>query len=386
MPELMDCPKCQAMLRLPDHATVIRCPKCKLLLEIAEQDEAPAPLPSDSVAPAPQLAGLPKKRIIRPAVVDEEAEARAEEQRQKRAEVERNRQMRKELDAMDRTEDAADNRYEEIIEECRWGRISLKLLMVASYCYAAGIGLIYLGVFPLLLDIALSPVVLVAYVCTGVGNLTLLAAFGCSFKAMKETSFAAGMGLGATVIQIIAMAGGLGTTAVALTQLGQTNYNFGDGYTQFETLAYVEAPATTFSAIADVPSRLITAASIPVFPVIAAIFEFCRLILMTQLVQRYAELAKHERTSAEPSKVVSGLFWVILLTALFRMAIALGFDRQAPRETAWYIGMIAHGLLTTIQFGLLGFQYVKLSQTCRDVDEFLNAERVASKHDRLDAV
>ena len=399
MSDLMNCPSCSATLRLPENAVIIRCPKCKLLLEVAdetaEQDPLPqAPLPMPPVAttkviakPAQKPVAKPaRQRTIRPAVVDEEAEARADAEDKAEAAADHKEQMLREIDDMDRAKDREDDRYEEIKDECHWGRNSLFLLMLGTYCYAGGMVFVLIGLLPLLMDFTITPAIIFGYVGAGVGSLAYLTGFGIAFRGPKQGYFTAGMGIAATVLMMIFLGAGVGYTGIAITKLGTTNFNFGDGYSQFETLAYVQAPGSAFSPVSDIPSRLLTQMPIAWFALLAGIFEFCRLIFVAQLTQRYAELAKAERTSAEPAKVISNLFWVVLLIAMFRVAVAIGFDRQPPKESAWWIGQIGHGLLTILCFGLIALQLVKLGQAIRDTGDFFYAERVASKADRLDVV
>ncbi len=386
MSDLMNCPSCSATLRLPENAAVIRCPKCKLLLEVADESGEEAALPPTPVPAAKAIAKPAKKRNIKAAVVDEEAEAQAEVDAKTKAEAERKKQVSRELDEMDRAKDKEDDRYEEIKEECHWGRNALFLLMLGTYCYAGGMVFVLIGLLPLLMDFTVTPAIILGYVAAGVGTLAYLAGFGIAFRGPKQGFFTAGMGIAATILMMVFLGAGFGSTGVAITKLGSTNYNFADGYTQFETLAYVQAPGTAFAPLSDVPSRLLTAMPILYFALLAGIFEFCRLIFVSQLTQRYAELAKAERTSAEPAKVVSSLFWVVLLVAMFRVAVAFGFDRQPPKESAWWIGQIGHGLLTIILFGMIALQLIKLGQAIRDTTDFFYAERVASKADRLDVV
>jgi LSD1 subclass zinc finger protein len=394
--DLMNCPSCSATLRLPEHAKVIRCPKCKLLLEVADETAEQEPLPppppvatsTKAIAkPIPKPIAQPaKKRVMRAAVVDEEAEAKAEVEAKAVEEAERKEQIRQELDEMDREKDKEDDRYEEIKDECHWGRNVLFLMMLGTYFYAGGMVFVLMGLLPLLMDVAIQAPIVLGYVGAGMGTLAYLAAFGIAFRGPKQGWFTAGLGIVASVLMMIFLGASLGETAEAIAKLGTGAFNFNDGYTNFKFLGSVQAPGTAFVPVADTPSRLLTQVMPAWFALLAGIFEFCRLIFVTQLTQRYAELAKAERTAAEPAKVISSLFWVVLLIAMFRVAAAFGFDRQPPKETAWWIGQIMHILLMILCFGMIALQLLKLAQTIRDTGDFFYAERVASKADRLDVV
>jgi len=384
------------MLRLPPQAATIRCPKCKTMLEIAEEElpfvevevlpDAKPQIAKPAAAPAKPAT---RKNVLRPALVDERAEAEEAAERQRSKEAERKREIRRELQKMDDAKADEDDEYEEVKRLCRHGRNSLMLLTYGLYAYGGGILLVFLGVMPaFLFGFVVLPAILLGYVAAGLGTLLLMGGFGAAFLGPREGFFVAGAGLGASVLQIaFTMVGLIALVAGIIEKLGNGATGF-DGYNSQTELYFVLGFCSNFFLLADAPARFVSGnfEFLPFFALAAAVFEFARFAFITMLVQRYGELAKYDRTASQAASVTMKIFWMLLLTAMFRIAVTFTFDWIPSRDPAWWIGQAIHLLLLLIMLGVLGFQLVRLGQIAQETSELLYADRVASKFDNVDAV
>ena len=151
--DLTPCPTCQAMLRIPPDATMIRCPNCTTVLAVEPEPPsapmaqvvAPPPLPfgrpaqarpaqATPVAPvAKYVSPPPSARMAKSAVRarlspvrDGDIKARAGESQEEAA---RRAMLLKNLKRFEARERRLAERYDELIVHCRRGRIAMHLLI-----------------------------------------------------------------------------------------------------------------------------------------------------------------------------------------------------------------------------------------------------------------
>lgn len=405
MSDLVTCPTCQSTLRLPPTAATVRCPKCKTLLQVIEDGvpAAPAapPLPFAGAArarPKPASATPAKptsasRKKNRPQLVDEVAEAEMASEAEARQMAERRKEVRRKIEALDEEEEDEAEKYEEIEEECRWGRLALIWLRFGMAGYAIGalcvffamLGFVAFTLMGTPWGAVMGPVALLGLALGGLAMLILMVAFGLALKGPKMPRHIAIFGLVVTGGQIIAVAATLGTAIAKVTNMDSDTGPAG-GFKSMDLAYYVLGMCTNLFLLADLPSRLTLGYSFPVIGVVAGVFEFARLVFVCQLTQTYGELAKNDRIAAESGKAISKIFWVLLLACLFRVAISLIFDTMPEKTGGWMTGQVLHGILFVTTFGFFGFRLLMLVQAIQETADLVIAERVASKHDRLDVV
>lgn len=389
MSDLVPCPTCGTTLRLPATAVTVRCPKCKTLLQVVDEAAPPVapPLPFAGAAkPKPAKPVAATRAANRPQVVDEAAE-------EARAAVERKRDMRRELREMDAEQEVADDRYEEVKEECGWGRMALGWLQYGMAGYAVGVLLVFFAMLGFVVFTSLGtplgtvmvPVALLGMALGTIATLVLMVGFGLALRGPKMPRHIAVFGLAAAGLQVLAVAATLGS-GIGRVQNLEADAGPTEGFAGADVAYYVLGLCTNLFLLADTPTRLALSYKFPVLGVVAGVFEFARLVFVCQLVQTYADLGKNDRASADAGKGISRVFWVLLLTCMFRFAISMGCDWFPQQDTMWLIGQVLHVLLFVAAFGFLGFRLLVQIQVIRDTAETLLADRVSSTATKLDVV
>lgn len=410
--DLVACPTCQSTLRLPADAATVRCPKCKTLLEVTTT-EVPAP----PAAPAKPLPFAPVKAKAktpaaqaqakaqtnskhRPELVDEELEAEQQKAKEAKEEAERKRLVRKEIEAMDAKEEEEEERYDEAKERCSWGRSSLQTLRWSLIGYIFSLVVGYMVLLPLVglawifnekdifgaFGMALPGFALLvsfgSLLGTGVG-------FALAIRGPKEAMHISIMGLVAVAAQLICMGGTVGNAMTAADRYVQTP-SAQNGYPGMEVAYVMLGTSTNLQVLTDSPTRLVMGRiygqyEVPWVNTVVGLFEFVRLLLLCQLVQRYAELGKSDKVADESPKTVNRIFFVLLTFALFRGATCVGFD-WFQDGTGWYIGQIIHLANFEICFLCIAVRLLTQFRVISDTEDVLIPDRVASKFDTFNEV
>ena len=414
MSDLVACPTCQTTLRLPPTAATVRCPKCQSLLEVSGP-EAPSPPPPAKplpFAPAPAKAKAKAKAkpatakpaagkgSHRPELVDEELEAEEAKAREAKAEAERKREVRKEIDRMDRAEDDELDHYEEVKEKCEWGRHSLQTLRwsLAGYVFSMVIG--YMVMLPLVglawvfdeKDIFGAGGGVLTGFSLGVSFLSLIGTgvgFGLAIRGPKEALHIAIMGLVAVAAQLICLGGTVVNAFTAPGEFANTPSALA-GYPGMKIAYEMLGTATNLQTLTDSPIRLVMGRiygqyDVPWVNAVCGLFEFVRLLLLCQLVQRYAELGKADRVADESPRTVNRVFFALLVFALFRAGTCVGFD-WFQDGAGWYIGQIIHLLNFEVCFLIIAVRLLTQFRAMDETADVLIADRVASKYDTFNEV
>lgn len=413
MSDLVACPTCQSMLRLPPTAATVRCPKCKTLLEVGAPEPAPSPPPPAKPLPfAPKPVAKAKARAKppaasagasgarRPELVDEELEAEQQKAKEAKEEAERKRQVLKEIDAMDRAEEDELDRYEEVREQCRWGRQSLQTLRWSLLGYIFSLLIGYMILMPLVgiawlfnekdifgaLGTALPGfslfVTFLSLIGTGVG-------FALAIRGPKEALHISIIGLVAVAAQLICLGGTVVNAFTAPAKFVEER-SILTGYPGMGIAYVMLGTATNLQTATDSPIRLTFGIiyggyDMPWLNVVCGIFEFTRLLLVCQLTQRYAELGKAERVAAESPTTVTRIFFTLLVFALFRGATCVGFD-WFQDGAGWYIGQLIHLANFWFCFLIIGVRLLTQFRVIDETSDALIPDRVASKFDTFNEV
>jgi hypothetical protein len=330
------------------------------------------------------------KRRIRPELVDEQAE---EKEKEALESVKRKREVRRILRKMDEEEAAEEERYEDIDEQCGWGRLALNWLRWGMGGYATSVLLVFFAmlgfvVFTMMgtpLGTVMAPMAFLGLALGALSTVVLMIGFGIALRGPTLPRHIAVFGLIASASQIITVAATIGT-AIGQIQKAEESFRVDDGWGGTDLPYYILGLCSNLFLLADAPTRLILNYPFPRIAILAAILEFARLVFVCQMVQTYAELGKNDRPAADAGKGISRVFWVVLLTCMFRFAIAMGFDWFPHQDAMWLIGQALHGLLFIVAFGFFGFRLLMIVQAAQDTVDTLIADRVASRAAKLDVV
>lgn len=421
MSDLVACPTCGSTLRLPPTAATVRCPKCKTLLEVSGPEASPSPPPATpkplpfAPAPVPPPAvpipvKKPKarakpvgKRKHRPDLVDEDLEAEQERVKEAKAEAERKRQVRDELDVMERKEEKEDDRYAEVDEECGWGRSALRTLRWSLLGYIGGMALGYVVLLPMVaIGWIFQDRQFLGSVGVALPGFALLVTFGSllgtavgfvlAIRGPQGTRHIPIIGLVVVALQLIVVCGNIPRAVTAAEEYAKTPETY-EGYPGMEIAYLLVGTTTNLQTVTDSPVRLAFSLryggyQVPWLNVVCGLFEFTRLVLLCMLVQRYAELAKSERTAAESPKTVTRVFFTLLVFALFRGAACIGFDWFQYQDGGvwWYAGQVIHLNLFFWAFIIIGVRLLTQFRVIGETEDVLVADRVASKYDTFNEV
>ena len=144
--------------------------------------------------------------------------------------------------------------------------------------------------------------------------------------------------------------------------------------------------ATNFPLLADHPARFIRGYNWSIPGIVVASLEFTRLVLLALLTQNYASSGKEQELAHRSFQTVNRLFWVVLMTTSFRMAISACVDWASPDDIWFKLGMGLHGALTFACYFSLGLTLLIHSQIMNETIEVVDHRRFADKRDRLDVI
>lgn len=408
MSDLTACPTCQATLRIPPGAAAIRCPNCKTVLNIPASPTAPAPPPlpfgraggaagaSSGKLPAVKLpaaklptAKLPAAKPAEPPVPTASAAPAAPPTTRKAqtavrivsapedADPERRRLMQKELKKLEREEERKEEEYEELKEACRYGRKAITFAQWAIRVYAFGALLIVAGALGSNLGVEgfAGVAAWTAMKCGGWTVLFSLIAFVYALLGPREGRHLGVMGIGVVVLHAgvaIALFVG-GYVAFVRSPPPEDKWVWTDSLNSLKVFGMV----TNLPLLAEHPARGLKSYPISVLGLVGAALEFTRLVLICLLAQNYASAGRARELAHASMESVSRIFWVVLLSAMFRVSFAFMFDSSPPGELWAGIGHGVHAGLTVVTLLGIGYFLFKESQILEDTAEVVDARRLS---------
>lgn len=403
MSDLTACPTCQATLRIPPGAAAIRCPNCKTVLNIPASPTAPAPPPlpfgrsagaSSGKLPAVKLpaaklptAKLPAAKPAEPPVPTASAASAApaappttrKAQTAVRivsapedADPERRKRMQKELRKLEREEERKEEEYEELSELCKHGRTAATLLAWGMRTYAFSLLLLVAGIFAApFADPGAGMIVTVLVLgAAGVANLLIAAGMGFAIAGPHEGRHIGVMGL-------VAVLGRAGVTIAQCFSGFARPTKVVDPYSWVDRLKLLDilGPASDLALLAEHPARFLKQYPVSVFGIAGAAAEFTVFVLVCLLAQNYAAAGKAKELGHASMETVGRIFWVVLLSAMFRVSFAFMFDSSQPEELWAKLGQGAHAALTLFSLLLIGLFASKQSQHLADTAEVVDPRR-----------
>jgi hypothetical protein len=343
----------------------------------------PAPAPATPVAqaappratPAPRAKLAPEDPYSPPAHADD---TQPDEET-------RRRQMRRELEKLEDEKEREEERLDELAVRCRNGRTALELLLWGVRLYA-------LAILFQLVSLAAAGFDLRAYsALTGLGCLvwagltTVLFAGGMGF-AIAGPVEGRHIGVMGLVIALLHALGGLlqpGNLAI-MARMQDVNI---DDRALWSNLLFVQdflGLGTDLPLLADHPARFLRGYNWSLPGLIVAALEFTQLVLICLLTQTYAAGGKDPETGHRSFQTVSRIFWVVLLTASFRMAASSALDGLNPDDVMFKIGVGVQSAITAgCYLGLILALFLQ-SQVMSDTVDLVDYRRFADKAERLE--
>jgi len=387
MADLLPCPSCKAMLRVPAGAERVRCPQCKTQVAVpgapvpvAKAVPRPAvPLPFDrplTAVPIPVAKALPiEKPVVRGRVVreDEETDLKPKPRRRGR-------------------EDEDNPRFQEMARLCYFARLGVRLLSVAA-ALSAGTALFY-AAFLGSLAIASAPIPILlwlAITCLGLRVLFLIAGFICCLfgpPGMRSTSAS---GIVLTLLHAglfiplalfaVAMLWVVYRDPAAVTDSGVTRVVFA-----------VSSAMNNLNSLTDYPWMFYRGDFIHgermyiIMMICGALLEFAMMATLGTLVQFYASEGKGHELGFRSLKFVYRIIWVIGILGLFKLGVLLGFGFFGGEGFANQFFRIPHTLLTVAYFLWWAFAWYEQYTSMVESMEVITPSRYLDRRYSLDAI
>jgi LSD1 subclass zinc finger protein len=389
------------LLRLPAGASAVRCPNCKTVLAV-EPAEPAAAAPAPVAAP-PLPFGRPAATAAPATPVAQAAPPRAAPARRAKLAPEdpysspahaddtqpdpeaRRRQMRRELEKLEDEKEREEDRLDELAVRCKNGRTALQLLLWGVRLYA-------LAILFQLVALAAAGFDMGAYAgLMGLGSLvwagltTVLFAAGMGF-AIAGPVEGRHIGIMGLVISLLHALGGLLQPANLAIMAGIQGLDNNDRalWSNFLVVQDFLGLATDLPLLADHPARFVHSYNWSLPGLVVAALEFTRLVLVCLLTQVYAAGGKDPETGHRAFQTVSRMFWIVLLTASFRLAASSALDGLNPDDVMFKIGVGVQSSITAgCYLGLMLSLFLQ-SQVMSDTVDLVDYRRFADKAERLE--
>ena len=412
MSDVITCPTCQSMLRVPATAATIRCPQCKSVLNVSAPAEAPPapvaaplPLPFAKSKPKPAAKNQLAKKITKKAVlVDEIAEA---EEIESLAKAEYRQKVKEAVAEMEEKDEIKLEKFERLQE-----------LMVHS---RRAVVMFTWGARAQLVGLAIVLAVLLAFMTSVL--------FEVVSSLQGRGSIGVGAILGATVFAALPLCGILAVLQSALTGYGMVSVSIGTkrarylGYigcavcllhvffvimqatramiglttreftvnssdplwVQIQPVFDLFGMITDLPLLSEQPTRLFWGHPVSYFGILAAVFEFTRLVLVGVIAQNYAEDGKATELGYRSYKAIGRIFYVTMLAGAARLIAAVAFDwARADEAFIVVLGLAAHAIITFSTYLCLALSVLGQANALNDTVEVMDAARFAAETESLE--
>lgn len=400
---LVTCPSCQATLRVPESAETIRCPNCQAVLAIqgAAAPQVPPPpaapplpfgkpqpakaAPKAKMTPPTATPILPKSQSAPKAAPNDELSPEEQEAIQKAKEArEKKKKLREEVDKIEAAQEEKEEEFDYLTDVCAWGQRSLAVMSWGIRLYAISIFLIFVTV---ILAIVLPEMCAISGPISlgfgGISTLLLTVGFAMAIPGPDHARHIAIMGLIASLLFIGVLVAAAIKAWVIVMAMGENGMEF-SSYSGLTVAYLILGMSTNLLTLTDTPARLLMSYPTSVIPIIAGAIELTRFVLVCQLVQLYAEEGKEPETGYLATKAVGRVFWTMLLCAMFRLAVSVGFDNFPKDDALFILGQGMHGILSVVLIMGLVVPFLLFSQIIDHTWELVDPRRYVLKQDRLD--
>lgn len=408
MSEPIPCPNCGSLLRLPPGTPMIRCPGCKTVLAVESADAPPAP-PPPPVPAKPASVPLPFGRkpkpmppvaVPRPAapisgptvrarVVKDDPPARVPDADRAPDEEERRRQMRRELAELEEQEQRAHEQYDQLVVDCRLGRVALYLLAVGalSTCVSSMFYLLFgvttLTSFPTVELLGISGLALMVH------WLATIAGFGYACVGPPKVR---GLAIAGVMMTVLQAAFSVVSSLTLLAMITRDNISFAGSSPRDYVVdnLLLSNVISNLSVLSDMPVHLLSGSlerpQILIVPILGGAIEFAKLSLIGLLANRYATDGKDPDLAHLGMRFVYRIFGVVLVGAILKAAIwaLVKLTGGEPLLLAWFA--IPVMMVTNAYYMWWAFSWYAQYLVLKDTAEVVTADRFSDKRERLDVV
>lgn len=386
MAELMPCPSCQTMLRVPPEAERIRCPQCKTEVPISKPAGAKgipvakpvSPLPFDRPAepapePIPKARVLPPKQaIVRGRVVPDDAEENTPKKR---------RRPRPELD---------DPRYEQTDRECAIARIGVRVLAIGAGLTAAqtllfAIFLMSLAVASTVIP-ALFHLALIAYALHAV---CLLAGYTICIFGPKGIASISVVGIIATLAHAALLIPLMLYSLTFITKLADDDVGVTDwGITRI--VFFLNSTINNLSALTDYPWMLVRGESLRgeylyvILMTCGGLFEFAKMSVLGAIVEYYASCGKSVELGYKSLRFAYRILWVVAIIMLLKLFLYILIQQFGGDAMILQFFRIPMTLLSVAYFFWWTFSWSMQFQSMNEVVQIITPARFLDRRQVLD--
>jgi LSD1 subclass zinc finger protein len=395
--ELVPCPTCQAMLRVPPEAQMIRCPACKTVLAVsAEPVEATPPLPFGPVPAAPPPMAHPAMTMPsspplasaaappRPAAAPQKAVAEDVDHSIYDPNAKRRRRLtvatERPYEDLDDDEKKLYRKMERLTAECKPGQTGMQIL---SWAYRLGaLGHLALAAGGLMLSLGNDVSSLVVVILGLNGLFGLMIAVGLGFCAAGPRGMRGAAGFGAAVALATVACSPIAFTiaskdyGVAANERLELYENRGDA----AVVHYATMVPTHCLSI--MPGLLFTEKTIPLFAIFAAVLELTRHFVVCALARFYADEGKDPDLGYRANRYLFRLA-IIMTTVTVIASIGWGMELRGTFAGGQRFDYLI--IIVAINLGVLtmGVSLLAQGQALSDIAEIVDAKRFADHARRL---
>ncbi len=413
MSEIVACPTCQAMLRLPATATTIRCPQCKTVMNVSEPT-APAepavslPLPFGKPKPKPaanlKIATRPTKKTTKAVLVDEAAE---EAEIESLAKAQHRKQVKADLVVLEAGDEIKGQKYERLQELVAYSRRAVVLFTWAARVQLLGLVIVFgiLGTFMtfILVEVAsslqgrgsvdakeiLGATVMVAVpLCAILAGLqALLTGIGMVFVALgtKRARYLGYLGCAVCLFHVLFAILQATRALIGLARREFIVSSTDSLWVQLQPVYDLFGMVTDLPLISEQPTRLLWGHPLSYFGILAAVFEFTRMVLVGVIAQNYAEDGKAVELGYRSYKAIGRIFWVVMLAGVARLVGSIAFDwARADEAFLVVLGLACHAIITFGTYLCLSLSVLGQMNALNDTIEVMDPIRFAAETDNLE--
>ncbi len=411
MSDVITCPTCQTMLRVPASATTVRCPQCKSVLGVSAPapppPAIPLPLPFAKPRSKPAAKNQLAKKVTKKAVLVDEAAEKVEAE--DLAKAEHRQKVTAAVEEMEERDEIKLEKFERLQDLMVHSRRAVIMFTWAARCQMVALAI----VLTVLLAFMTSVLFEVVSSLQGRGSIGVGAILGATvFAALPLGVILSVLASGLTGYGMVSVSIGtkraryLGYIGCAVCLLHvffvimqaaramiglatrEFEVNASDPlWVQIQPVFDLFGMVTDLPLLSEQPTRLFWRHPVSYFGIFAAVFEFTRLVLVGVIAQNYAEDGKATELGYRSYKAIGRIFYVTLLAGAARLVAAIAFDwARADEAFILVLGLGAHAVITFATYLCLSLSVLGQANALSDTVEVMEAARFASETDNLEVM
>ena len=409
MSDVITCPTCQSMLRVPAAASTIRCPQCKTVLSVSAPAPPPAaiPLPLPFAKLKPSAKNQLAKKVTKKAVLVDEAVEK--EEMEARAKSEHRQKVTAAVAEMEERDEIKLEKFERLQDLMVHSRRAVIMFTWAARCQMVALAI----VLCVLLAFMTSVLFEVASSLQGRGSIGVGTILGATvFAALPLGAILAVLSAGLTGYGMVSVAIGtkraryLGYIGCAVCLLHvffvimqatramiglatrEFEVNSSDPlWVQIQPVFDLFGMVTDLPLLSEQPTRMFWRHPVSYFGIFAAVFEFTRLVLVGVIAQNYAEDGKATELGYRSYKAIGRIFYITMLAGAARLVAAIAFDwARADEAFILVLGLGAHAIITFATYLCLSLSVLGQANALNDTVEVMEPARFASETENLEVL